>query len=32
MELMHSFSFGMSVWIGKLFSVHFSSDFAILGY
>lgn len=30
MELMHSSSFGMFVWIGKLFNAHFASDFVVL--
>jgi len=30
MELMHSSSFGMFVWIGKLLTAHFSSDFVVL--
>lgn len=30
MELMQSSSFGMFVWIGKLFIAHFSSHFVVL--
>jgi len=30
MELMYSSFFGMFVWIGKLFSAHFSSDLVVL--